>query len=104
MRLVRIRDTERVVDVQRASRSPDSSLGIALTGSRTRFGFAELTSHPKKMRICRFVLPAGEQAGLDQLRADGIVVWHRKLAPAAAVTTHLAAIVDQHGRESGRNS
>lgn len=44
-----------------------------------------------------------EQDGLDLRGADGIVVWHREPAPAAAATINIAAIPDQQGPRNGRS-
>ncbi|MEW5927046.1 MAG: hypothetical protein AB1941_06165 [Gemmatimonadota bacterium] len=43
-----------------------------------------------------------EHGGLDLLDADGIVVWHRELAPAAA-RINFAVIPDQQGPRNGRS-
>ena len=92
MQLVRNHDRERAVDGLRA-----------WTGTMSRFGSAEFTARPEKSGSCRLGHPALKQDGLDLPGADRIVVRHPELTPAAA-WTYLAAAVDQHGPESGRNS
>ncbi len=42
-----------------------------------------------------------EQDGLVLLNADGIVVWHRKSAPADGARTDFAVIPDQQGQQNG---
>jgi hypothetical protein len=103
MRLATNSGTDRVVDVLCAPLSADSPMRFTLA-SMPLFGSAKIRSVPEKRGSRRIGLAAVKQDAMDLRGADGIVVWHRALAPAdAAATPHLTAISDQQGPRNGRS-